>query len=216
VRDFFRIVRFTGLAVFIIAYALLVHHVNASGQAGSLGAVLTLLPLVFIALALIARRESRLGGMLFLITLLLLAWWQWPALQQHTALVFWLQDLSLMLALFATFARTLLPGHKPLCVGFAEAIHDGRTHGGELPPVHAHYARQVTLAWALFFALMAAASTLLFVLAPLAVWSFFVNFLTLPLVALMFVAEYLVRRQRLPDAPRAHILAAVQAYRNSR
>ena len=208
-RDFFRIARIGGIAVFVVAYALLVHHVNASGQASTLGGVLALVPLLLIGAALVIRSPSRIAGILFLLTLTSLAWWQWPALQKHSSLVFLLQDLSLMLALFATFARTLMPGCKPLCVGFAEAI-----HGGDLPPSHAQYARQVTIAWAMFFMLMAITSTVLFVFFPLAVWSFFVNFLTLPLVALMFIVEFFVRRHVLPDAPRVNILAAVNAYKN--
>lgn len=204
----FRLARFGGIAVFVATYALLVHHVNASGQVSPLGAALALTPLLLIGIAFVARPQSRILGILFLFTLALLAWWQWPALEQHTGLVFWLQDLSLMLALLATFARTLMPGCKPLCVGFAEAI-----HGGDLPPAHAEYAKRVTVAWVIFFMLVAMASTVLFVFLPLAVWSFFVNFLTLPLVAMMFIAEFFVRRHVLPDATRTHILAAVNAYR---
>jgi uncharacterized membrane protein len=62
---------------------------------------------------------------------------------------------------------------------------------------------------------MALVSTGLFFLAPLVIWSFFANFLTLPLVALMFIAEYWVRRWVLPDVQQTHILDAVRAYRNT-
>jgi uncharacterized membrane protein len=68
----------------------------------------------------------------------------------------------------------------------------------------------------LFFAAMTLASTLLFFLAPLAAWSVFANFLTLPLVALMFIAEYGVRRWALPDMRHMHILDAVRAFTNAR
>ena len=64
-----------------------------------------------------------------------------------------------------------------------------------------------------FFATMAIVSSLLFFLAPLAVWSAFVNFLTLPLVALMFVAEFLVRRRVLAETSGAP-LDALRAYLN--
>jgi uncharacterized membrane protein len=66
-----------------------------------------------------------------------------------------------------------------------------------------------------FFAAMASVSTLLFFLAPLTAWSVFDNFLTLPLVALMFIAEYRVRRRALPGMQHAHILDAVRAFRDS-
>jgi len=49
----------------------------------------------------------------------------------------------------------------------------------------------------------------------LTVWSVYANFMVLPLVALMFVAEYLVRRRVLSDAAPGHILDAVNAYLKS-
>jgi uncharacterized membrane protein len=201
--------RIASVAVMLVIYAVLVHYVNASGQATALGAVLSIAPLLFIGIALLLRPESRVGGVVLLVSVITVAWWNWPLVKQHTSLIFWLQDMSLLIALLFTFARTLASGRKPLCVSFAEAI-----HGECLPPAHIHYAKQVTVAWVVFFALMALASTSLFFFAPLAVWSFFVNFLTLPLVALMFIVEYFVRHHLLPDAPHAHIMAAVKAYRN--
>lgn len=208
-QDAFRIMRFAGVAVMLVIYALLVHYVNASRQATALGAVLAIAPLLVIGIALLLRAESRVGGGVLLVSVIALAGWNWSLIEQHTSLIFWLQDMSLLLALLFTFARTLAPGRKPLCVSFAEAI-----HGDDLPPAHIHYAKQVTLAWVVFFVLMALASTALYFFMPLAVWSFFVNFLTLPLVGLMFIVEYLVRHHVLPDAPQVHILAAVRAYRN--
>jgi uncharacterized membrane protein len=84
-----------------------------------------------------------------------------------------------------------------------------------LTPQHEVYARRVTVAWTLFFAAMALTSTLLFFLAPLAIWSVFANFLTLPLVALMFITEYWIRRWTLPDVQNTRILDAVRAFRNA-
>jgi uncharacterized membrane protein len=191
----------------IVAYALLVHHVNATGQISALGAVLVLMPVLALGAALARSPASRGSGLFVLLTAGLIAWRAWPQLERHSALLFWLQDVGLMLFLLAGFARTLRPGHKPLCVQFAEMMH------GPLSSAHAAYARQATLAWALFFAAMAAVSTLLFFLAPLAVWSAFANFLTLPLIALMFVAEFLVRRRLLAEASGSP-LDALRAYLN--
>jgi uncharacterized membrane protein len=56
---------------------------------------------------------------------------------------------------------------------------------------------------------------MLFFLAPLATWSVFANFMTLPLVVLMFIVEYRMRKRILPDLPNAHILDAVRAFRNT-
>jgi uncharacterized membrane protein len=52
----------------------------------------------------------------------------------------------------------------------------------------------------------------LFVLAPLRIWSLFANFCVVPLVGLMFLAEYAVRRRVLPQVSRRGILAAIRVY----
>jgi uncharacterized membrane protein len=153
------------------------------------------------------KAESRLASTFSLLVLFATAWLAWPLIKQHTGLVFWMLDIGLMLTLAMTFGLTLLSGRKPLCVHFAEII-----NGGTLPPAHEIYARNVTIAWVIFFISIAIISTLLFFLAPLAVWSFFVNFLTLPLVALMFLGEFMLRRRLLTDLPTGHVLDAVHAY----
>jgi uncharacterized membrane protein len=52
----------------------------------------------------------------------------------------------------------------------------------------------------------------LFFTVPLRIWSFFSNFCALPLVLLMFVAEYAVRRRVLPQTTRAGLLATMRVY----
>lgn len=192
----------------IVLYAVLVHHVNASGQATALGAVLVILPFIGIGITLALNASSRLAGVLLLIATLAAAWWQWGLIKSHTGFIFWMQDVSLLSLLLLTFGRTLFAGSVPLCVQFAKMLH------GELTPEHERYAHQVTVAWTLFFAIMIVISSLLFFLAPLAIWSIFVNFMTLPLVGLMFLAEFLVRRRVLSNLPPSHILDAVRAYLN--
>ena len=205
-----RIARGLGIAALVIGYPLLAHYTNESAHSGSLGAVVAIAPVVLLALVQAWRSSWRFGmvGMLALLGVAL--WAGWPALEQHFGLVYWLQDVGMLLILFMTFGRTLIAGRQPLCTRFAEAV-----HAAPLTPQHELYARQVTVAWTLFFAAMALVSTLLFFLAPLASWSVFANFLTLPLVALMFIAEYWVRRWVLPDTQNAHILDALRAYRNT-
>jgi uncharacterized membrane protein len=86
---------------------------------------------------------------------------------------------------------------------------------GELPPPIARYTRAVTAAWVLFFAAMAATAVLLYVFAPRAAWSAFVNLLTLPCVAAMFGVEYMVRRLRYPWFEHASLLAGARAFQRS-
>ncbi len=204
-----RVARALGIAVLVIAYPLLAHYTIRSAQHGNLGALLAIAPVVLITLVL-AWRASRRLLMLGMVLLLCVALWAlWPALEHHFGVVYWLQNAGVLLVLCIVFGRTLLAGQKPLCTRFAEAVHP------PLTPRHEIYARQVTVAWTLFFAVMVLISTLLFFLAPLATWSVFANFMTLPLVALMFVAEYRVRRRLLPNLRNTHILDAVRAFRNT-
>jgi uncharacterized membrane protein len=49
-------------------------------------------------------------------------------------------------------------------------------------------------------------------LVPLRIWSLFVNFLSLPLMLLMFAAEYAVRRRALPQVKGSNLLDTVRVY----
>ncbi len=204
-----RIVRWLGMAALVIGYPLLAHYTNNSAHGRNLGAPVAITPVVLIALAL-AWRSPRRFIMVGAVVLVCIALWAgWSALENNFGLVYWLEHVGIQLILFMTFGRTLIAGRQPLCARFAEAVH------APVTPQHEIYARQVTIAWTLFFAAMALASTLLFFLAPLATWSVFANFLTLPLVALMFIAEYWVRRWVLPNMQHTRILDAVRAFRNT-
>ncbi len=204
-----RIMRWLGIAALVIGYPLLAHYTNKSANSGNLGALVAIAPVLLIALVL-AWNSPRRPIMLGLLMLLCVALWAgWSALERHFGLVYWLQHVGMQLILFMTFGRTLIAGRQPLCARFAEAAH------APLTLQHEIYARQVTVAWTLFFAAMAVVSTLLFFLTPLVTWSFFANFLTLPLVALMFIVEYWVRRWQLPGLQHMRILDAVRAFRNA-
>lgn len=201
-----RIAKGVAVAGCIALYAVLMHRVNVAGQPGLLGALLAAAPLFLLALAILMNVRTRVaGGALFLSGTVAL-WLAWPVVARHSGTLFWLQDIALLLGLLFVFGRTLLPGRKPLCVTFAEMMH------GPLSPEHARYARRVTVAWAAFFAGLATISTLLFLLAPLAMWSLYANFMVLPLIGVMFIVEYRMRKRVLADAPHGRLLDAVNAY----
>jgi uncharacterized membrane protein len=119
----------------------------------------------------------------------------------------WAVDLGLVAAsavphtgiyvvLLAVFGATLLPGRDALVTALSRKMY------GSISPAMAAYTRGVTWAWCGFFLAQLATSLALFLWAPLAVWSIFVNILNAPLIAVMFVAEHACRLACLADAPR--------------
>jgi hypothetical protein len=104
--------------------------------------------------------------------------------------------------LLTTFAVTLRPGREALLTFMARKLH------GTISEEVRIYTRRVTYVWCGFFATQLATSVILFFFAPLVVWSFFVNVLDAPLVAAMFIAEYIFRLHYLKDPPR-HSFSAI-------
>ncbi len=104
------------------------------------------------------------------------------------------------------FGRTLLAGREPLISQISRHIN------GELRAEVADYTRHVTIAWCIFFLMQVIISLLLYIFAPLAVWSLFINVLNLPLLILMFVGEKAYRTARFPNHPKTSILKAIEVY----
>lgn len=134
----------------------------------------------------------------------------WLARGQLAASTHWvllLQHVGMNAMLGLVFGRTLVPGVTPLVSRFARVVH------GTLSPLLTRYTRRVTWAWVLFFGLTSLVSVLLFAFAPLALWSAFVNLLSLPLLVAMFVGEYAVRLWVVPRAERSGFLQALGSWR---
>jgi uncharacterized membrane protein len=200
-----RRLQFAAAGLLVVAYASLSHYCNASG-AHDLGAALALAPLTFLSLALVWRGTPPVVALLLSAGLATVLYRIWPLLEKHFALFYLVQESSIYGVLGLTFGRSLLPGRTALCTQLADKLH------GPLSPRELLYTRHVTLAWAVFFFTVAAVSILLYLTAPLRVWSIYINFCVMPLVAAMFVAEYLVRQRVLPQVARAGLLATVRVY----
>lgn len=121
-----------------------------------------------------------------------------------------LQHAGVHIALGLFFGRSLRAGRTPLITTLATVIH------GTLPPHITPYTRSVTTAWTLYFFGMAGCSLLLFMAGPAGWWSVLANFLTPPAIALVFVVEYAIRRQRFPDFPHARLLDGIRAFGRAR
>ena len=112
--------------------------------------------------------------------------------------------------LFVVFAATLLPGRTDVVTRVAQRLNP-RFHAGMR-----FYTRRVTIAWCVFFFGQIMVSALLLRFAPARWWLLFVNGLNVPLVVLMFLAEYAIRRRRFPGGQSTDMATMVRSFRHSR
>jgi uncharacterized membrane protein len=201
--------RYGWVALLLIGYAVLAHYSNSSSSAKALGALLASAPPLVLGFSLACRSEHRLVALPLVALVAALAFIHWQTLERNYPLMYLIEDVGFYALLSVTFARSLAPGRVPLCTYWADRAQ------GPLPAVVARYTRKTTAAWAIFFGLIAAASLALYAWSPLLIWSGFSNFATLPLVALMFIGEYAVRRRVLPPPHRTGLLASVRVYLDS-
>jgi uncharacterized membrane protein len=191
---------------FLTAYSLLSHYSTSQPQARDLGAALALAPMLTIGLVLIWRWSGAPQALFAAAAACCLLHHYWPLFTQNFTLVYLLQQCGFYAIMAVGFGRSLLSGRVPLCTRLADRLH-GPLTVGELK-----YTRSVTVAWVIFFMLNLVATLLLFELAPLRIWSLYVNFCALPLILLMFVAEYAVRSVALPARPRSGLMATLRIY----
>jgi uncharacterized membrane protein len=203
------VVRHARGALFValaVGYALLAHYTNIADGAHSLGSVVALAPIMLALLSLAWNARFRRTMLAAFGALCVALFLQWDRITPHYGQLYWLEHAGTMSVLGLSFARTLRHGREPMCTYFARIVHGG------MSPALAHYTRQVTRVWSVFFGLVALTSTLLFFTMPLHVWSAFANFFTAPLIGGMFAVEYLVRHRALPGMKHAPIIDGIKAF----
>jgi len=201
-----RRLQLAAVVLFFIAYSVLSHYSNLNPQAHDLRTLLALAPMLTLGLVLLWRSSGALTALLAAAATAYLLRTFWPLLTQNFSIVYLVQQAGFYSIMAFTFGRSLLNNRVPLCTELADRVH------GPLSALELRYTRKVTVAWALFFLLNLAATFLLYRFAPLRIWSLFVNFCSLPLILLMFVAEYLVRRRVLPQVRRGGLIATLRVY----
>lgn len=201
-----RRLQLAAIIAFVAAYAGLSHYSNSVAKTHDLGVGLALGPVLAVSLGLIWRWTHLGVALLVAAGAAVLLRHYWPVLEKNFAVVYLLQEGGFYSLMAASFGQSLLGGRVALCTQLADKVH------GPLTPQELRYTRRVTAAWALFFISITVATVGLFLFAPLRAWSLFANFCVLPLIGLMFVAEYAVRRRVLPQTPRRGVLAAVRVY----
>lgn len=204
------IVRGAAGAALIIGYEVGAHRAVSTPGLEPLGLALVLAPAFILAFGY-AGRSPRRAVLLPLVAIVAVGVsLAWGSLVRHYTWGLFLEHVLFNGALGYLFGRTLANGRVPLCTQFATMV-----RGNPLAPEIAAYTRRITAAWALFFAVIVAVSTLLFATASIETWSTFANYLTLPLAALMFIVEHACRRFALPGIRSSGMLESVRAYRRS-
>jgi uncharacterized membrane protein len=196
-------------AALVVAYVILANYTNLNPAAKPLGALLAIIPPLALGVGLAWRSSYRLAAVAIAVLAAALIFSYWQVLESNFSLLYLLEDLGFYGLLSVTFARSLVGGRVPLCTYWADLVH------GPLPALVVRYTRNATAAWALFFALIATASLTLYMYAPLRIWSAFSYFATFPLVILMFIGEYAVRRRVLPPLHRSGLIDSVRVYMDS-
>lgn len=202
VRQRLAIAAFIGASYFILA------HFTATVPGYEwLGVIVGIGALYAFALMLAWASSLRLPLLLLGAIAGLLISRNWSLLEQHFTWFYLLEHAGSNALLAALFGSTLAESRIPLCTRLARMV-----NGDDLPAQVDRYTRHITVVWTAFFAGSACLSILLYLAAPIGVWSAYANLLTAPLVALMFVGEYAVRTRVLPPTYHSTIAASIAAF----
>jgi uncharacterized membrane protein len=184
--------RLAAVAALIIGYAGLSHYSSSVPDARGLGAALSVGPLLLIGAILLWRWTRPLIALLVAACLGVLLYRYWGFLERNFEVADLLQQCGAYGLVSLSFARTLMSGRVPLCTQMAQQLHSS------LAPVELAYLRRATVAWAAFYALIAAAVVILFFAVSKQAWSFFVNFTAFGLIIIACLADYALRHFVLP------------------
>jgi len=198
-----------GMATILLlcaGYQVLVHSAVTGAQPEVIRLALTFLPLLILAWWAVTRSHHKLLWLLVLFaagaaTYLLAGRNVWGL-----AAAYGIPHALIYLSLLWLFGQTLLPGQEALITRLARRVH------GALQPDLEAYTRRLTAAWCGFFAIQLSVSALLCNFSSPGSWSFFINIMNFPLLALMFAGDYLYRITCHPDFPHASIATAIEAF----
>jgi uncharacterized membrane protein len=194
------------IALFVVAYAILSYYANSAVESRNLSVAVALGPVALIGFIVIWRSTHLWMALCALAAAALLARAYWSTMATNFRVVYLMQEAGFYSLMAASFGLSLRPRSVALCTMLADKVH------GPLSAREVTYTRRVTAAWAVFFAAITAITAGFYRFAPLRTWSLFANFCVVPLMALMFIGEYAVRRRVLPQVDSRGMLAALRVY----
>lgn len=201
-------VRWMAGAAAALAYAAASHLLMTSAQSSPWSLAIVLGPLAVMGIAALWRSRQRVLALLCAGAALVVIVEASSGRAIPSRLLYLAQHAGVHLALACWFGATLRRGAEPLISMLARKVHRTFT------PAMASYTRHVTLAWTLYFLVIAGASVTLFVAGDFARWSLLANLVTPLSTAGMFVGEYLVRYRLHPEFERVGLHQAWRAYQS--
>ncbi len=123
----------------------------------------------------------------------------------HPQWVIYPLPFILLFVVAVIFGNSLRAGKVPYITYMAQLI---RQH--TLDPKSQKYTRKVTIAWTVMLLALLIEMLSLALFAPLAIWSYAVNFLNYILIATFFIIEYIIRRIHLRHIPHANFIKFIK------
>ena len=200
------VLRGAAVVALLVAWAVLAHLGSAGESNSNLSAALGVAALIVIVVLLLWQVRNPVWMFAGGLTVMAGLAFAWPVLRHNIALLYLIQHVGTNLALATLFGRTLFGSGEALVTQFARAVH------GELSARKIRYTRGVTIAWTAFFVSVSLVSLTLFVFASAHAWSVFANLLSTPMLAAMFIGEYICRQLMLPPEERTSIADTIRAY----
>jgi uncharacterized membrane protein len=199
-------VRVIVITVIFLGYAALSQYSasSANSHAKTVGAALSVAPVVLIAVALVWWWNRRLSALLIGALSGALLYRHWPLIERNYEWADLAQQCGIYGLVALVFARTLFASRVPLCTQLAQRMY------GELTATESAYMRRATAGWAIFYGLMTAAVLGLFFAVPLRQWSLFVNFVAWGLMVLAGFVDHALRRLLLPRHREGGILTLIR------
>jgi uncharacterized membrane protein len=191
------------IAAAVLGYAALSQYSSWASNSKGLGTALSIGPVLLIGAALLWRWTQPLIALLATAFSCAVIYHDWALLERNYEWADLLQQCALYALVSLSFARTLFADRVPLCTQLSVQMH------GALLPVELAYTRRATIAWAVFYLVIAATILILFFVASQGVWSAFVNFATFGLITMACLADHALRRRVLPRRP-GGLLAMLQ------
>ena len=179
---------------------MLSHGAAIAGRADAMPAITACVALI-VSMALVVA-SSRMHARLVWLAVAATALFAW---HYAPSLLLFVPPAALNIAFGVFFGATLRPGREPRIATFARL-----ERGEALPPELARYTRRLTWIWTIFLFASAAIGVVLAVVAPIGVWSAFVNVGSYVAIAALFVGEYVYRRIRYRQYRHGSLLALIR------